>query len=1031
MHGNIASLLSQRLGSLRLTDGDRWRPDLRMLGRSEPDVTEIISTHAVPLSNRYSQLPEEDALFPVKTEVTRSSSPTRPPLSTEVLEQNATTSSLDLQEDAYKTRVGDWVDGVNTTSETSHASPDGKVKVSRSMSFAHRLRSRASSLSLRSPKYDFRRHSPQSSRKDAATSRSTSAADSTRGASGASSTTSPRQDSIKSAASSYSLLSSKTSLESSSNPTPSKSPPVADDKTDNSRNAGKYGSIVVDPSAAGIFDASPPPDLGKPLPSPPARAPRRVASHRHFSSLPENNLQTLGLQAPKRPSSAQSWRRNKKTAVSSSYSREMLDILDDEFMQSIAGVSQNMSGQNRISQRLLLEEQDKLCEIKPLQVKQRFRTPVYSAPTQGGVPLPTNLVTDLEVSPTQPSIPRRSSRRVVISGEDDVLLPSPDELDESPILPKRSQSDIKAEKATRKSLNIKSLELKGTDSLDTKDALLSPPLPFPSPNPRSARVSIMVPAAPEDLKRESQLEFEAWRPLSPTKVQNAREAAETALLKIMGALSSLDDVMNVSSINKGMRRVYKENELSILSAVLKNQSPAAWELLEWTARTDWSTTVCDADRQLGSNTAGSYRCMALTDREVMRRLKPMLAERCSSFLRPEMASALKSEDNDRASRFEEALYRIWCFCVIFGSGKQREQDLVGQIDWLKGGELANQSGFNATIAMNLDYDMTSVLVSPPEHFGYCNRGRLSADELYDLTEAWNCLTALLQDYVGKTEQARAHGVFQHSDIQVGDIETEVSTLEEWIFHILSLGPRAVLKLAEHANDVDAGFEAASQMGWMVWAPLASSSSRGSFLREPVCRLYEESVMALEKPTNRNPEEQQRREESRARVATMAEEIRAARCASNFKRIPFTDMSGERPMSIFTTRTRPDSIASSVGLGVPATCANDPASLVASARASAIWMISHPKHSGVWPGWRADSVEEDGRRSGSSSRQSQRRGSPDLELDSAMHNVVAMGFTTPDARKALEKTRRDDGVSVERAVNWLLAPEPTTFLNLDD
>ena len=62
-------------------------------------------------------------------------------------------------------------------------------------------------------------------------------------------------------------------------------------------------------------------------------------------------------------------------------------------------------------------------------------------------------------------------------------------------------------------------------------------------------------------------------------------------------------------------------------------------------------------------------------------------------------------------RFEDALYRIWSFCKMFGCDRGRENDLKGQIDWLKGGILAHQKGCAATLSFGPEFSIALGILS--------------------------------------------------------------------------------------------------------------------------------------------------------------------------------------------------------------------------------------------------------------------------------------------------------------------------------
>ena len=415
---------------------------------------------------------------------------------------------------------------------------------------------------------------------------------------------------------------------------------------------------------------------------------------------------------------------------------------------------------------------------------------------------------------------------------------------------------------------------------------------------RSARMSILIPEVVDDgliPVRTSPSNDKEQSEQMQRQAEPEPEAAICVLLNIMSAVTSLRDLDHITSINKDMRRVYKENEMPVLKAVCKNQSTACWELREWAPPFSLEQSTESPIRI--AYTPRTYRESILRDAATLSKLKLLILARCQSFLRSETVAALSSEDDVNAQRFDDALYRLWTFCKIFGGEKGREEDVTGQLDWLKGGLLAHQDECGATATINMAYNFDSVLLNAPEYFGECNKGGISADGLYDMTELWNCLASLMQGYVGKVSHARTNGVFSKTDVNYNDTEKQEALLEEWIYYVLSVGPDAVLKMAELSDHASAGFSLARNHGWMKWSPPMNGSSRSSFFREPVARLYEERMMEASVSTlPKSTTIVQQKEQDRRRTAQLAQEIRLARHSSGYRRMPLIDMANERPMS---------------------------------------------------------------------------------------------------------------------------------------
>lgn len=490
----------------------------------------------------------------------------------------------------------------------------------------------------------------------------------------------------------------------------------------------------------------------------------------------------------------------------------------------------------------------------------------------------------------------------------------------------------------------------------------------------------------------------------------AATSAEEVLLQILSALTTTKDVFSTAMINKGMYRVYKENEMHLIRTVVFNQSPAAWEFREWCPPGRNLTESGKAASQLEHNPQSYTRCEK-RDVAVIESLKALILEKCQTFIRRETAFAISTPSHPNAQRYNDAFWRIWCFCEIFGTGKNREDDVTGQLDWLKGGLLANNQGCVATVNTNLDFDMSSVLLNAPEFFAKGNANGLSAQQLYDMTEIWTCLSALLQAYQGHVEDAREFGIFDACEITDGDAEREEQMLEEWTYHLLTLGPAVVLNMAELAtNSPVAGFAMARENGWTKWSPSQYCGSRGTFLKEPVARMYEERVATAAQQL-RNPREQERKDMSRKRVATLAAEIRLRRQTSTYRRSPYINMSTERPMS---TMSRRDSTMST----------RTPRIVSLSATPTAVTPVTptysaRPTSPNTWSPRKISPIIED--RVESFNRMSLQNfaGLADDTSGRAVKKIVDMGFSAAQARGALKMTDMGDGLRVDRAVDLLL------------
>jgi hypothetical protein len=179
------------------------------------------------------------------------------------------------------------------------------------------------------------------------------------------------------------------------------------------------------------------------------------------------------------------------------------------------------------------------------------------------------------------------------------------------------------------------------------------------------------------------------------------------------------------------------------------------------------------------------------DIDILIKLKSVVLACCGSFLRQETVQGLAGAAEAGNTEIDEALWRIWIFCRIFGSGKNREMDITSQIDWLDGGVLVKRQKTSATVLMTEPFfSMHNVLFDPPAGFGQANTAGLTPAQLFNMAEIWSCFGILLQVIHGKCREAREAGVYDHLDIPKDDVVKERVMLEEWTYYVLTFGPSA-------------------------------------------------------------------------------------------------------------------------------------------------------------------------------------------------------------------------------------------------
>ncbi|KAE8354755.1 hypothetical protein BDV28DRAFT_155923 [Aspergillus coremiiformis] len=491
---------------------------------------------------------------------------------------------------------------------------------------------------------------------------------------------------------------------------------------------------------------------------------------------------------------------------------------------------------------------------------------------------------------------------------------------------------------------------------------------------------------------------------------------DKVVLSLLHGVCSLDDLFSFAIITKQFYRVFKEHELELIKSAVFAMSPPAWELREMSPpwNTEWQILV-DPDTPVPEYTPSLYLQRYAQDIYTLAQLKLLILTRCETFLRPETIRGLSGKDDVRAAEIDEAFWRIWTFCRIFGCGKSREGDVIGQVDWLNGGAMAvSDHKHGAAASVTEPFGMHNVLFEPPTGFGRGNRSGLSNDELYNMTEIWTCLGVLLQPLHVRCKEAHEAGIFAGHQVAEHDNARAEAVLEEWTSYVLTLGPSAVLNMASTGpGGCGATFRRAQSIGLAKWEYSDSGTSRSSFLKEAVSKAYkpqcdsprpgasqmregssQSSGNTLSPSTCNSKGIQLQLENHRRRQAAYAEQLR------NQRRLPQQarcfSFSDERPISKYSfIMSRLEGLPYEQRPPLPSPAAM--ASYVAHCAPSATHYLS--KSRPPLPIY-----------------QSQVRDPVDQAMDMM---VRELGFKEQDAKWALKITDTGEGINANAAVSLLL------------
>ena len=298
----------------------------------------------------------------------------------------------------------------------------------------------------------------------------------------------------------------------------------------------------------------------------------------------------------------------------------------------------------------------------------------------------------------------------------------------------------------------------------------------------------------------------------PTQVQksNKRQSskgissrtAEQVIYRIMCHLDDVKDLQSAALVSKGFLNTYQRNESKLASHLIFKTSRPAWELRR-------SILALRGSKTFRLN--GYMR-----DVRTIQTLKGLILRHCSSSVKPKTIAGLTGEDRLCEVEVENALWRIWTFCELFGDNAAQNPVPPAEIDWLNGSNGINSKVLGAGFAVG-------------------NGIGLSPDELEDLMEMWTCLQSLISQFHGREDEAKRVDVFDNWRADSGN--TKEHHLKEWTAYLLTLGPEVILSLASGS------FDRAKMFGLTHWTLPSFGQTRSLFLTSAVSHAYQERILA--------------------------------------------------------------------------------------------------------------------------------------------------------------------------------------------
>ncbi|KIX98121.1 uncharacterized protein Z520_06201 [Fonsecaea multimorphosa CBS 102226] len=308
-----------------------------------------------------------------------------------------------------------------------------------------------------------------------------------------------------------------------------------------------------------------------------------------------------------------------------------------------------------------------------------------------------------------------------------------------------------------------------------------------------------------DMQKLALTATSSFRPNQTARKQNRRPitaaTAERVIYRIMCSLHSAQDLQATAMVSKGFLRTFQRNESKLVSHLIFKTSRAAWELRRSILALKGSNDFLLKD----------YR----RDCRTLDALKAFIVAHCSSSCKRSTLVGLLGQDDDRKARVDDALWRIWTFCTLFGNTVGQSGPAQTEIDWLNGSRAATNKQLGAGFAIG-------------------NGKGLATHELEDMNEMWQCLQILMSGFYGREQEAKRYGVFDNWHLR--DTTSESQHLVEWTSYLLALGPQTVLSLSS------CSFEQAKMLGLTNWPIPQAGQSRSSFLTTAIAQVYQERVL---------------------------------------------------------------------------------------------------------------------------------------------------------------------------------------------
>ncbi|RAL17071.1 uncharacterized protein BO97DRAFT_335166 [Aspergillus homomorphus CBS 101889] len=338
---------------------------------------------------------------------------------------------------------------------------------------------------------------------------------------------------------------------------------------------------------------------------------------------------------------------------------------------------------------------------------------------------------------------------------------------------------------------------------------------------------------PRYTKMMAEIEDDLTKAFPPTRWSLTKPGLEDMTLQILLQIDDLDDLFAFAQVSRATYHVFKRHELPLMQNTIRHKSPAAWEHRQ----------MSDINSQESSSeeffTAAIYYRHYTRDQRTLATLKGLMMTHCRAVMRSASYTALSRPSSPAARKIDNAIWRVWTFCHLFGMQTGRENDIDGQVGWLRG---EMRSPFQPCPDPN---DVCSILFDPPPGFGEGNPGGLSVTDMQDMDEVWTCLKYMFGFLRGETERARRFGVFANAGSGGGGASSDndkknqgMIVLHEWVYYLMTLGPGAVVELAPLGPDTHAEttFQRAMSRGWTKWSAPRPGATRSAFLTDALGRV---------------------------------------------------------------------------------------------------------------------------------------------------------------------------------------------------